>query len=139
MTISSILSSRTKVRDPVGHNSTRPFVVSLLWMTTVSETHYGYKIMEERYCVYIMTNPRHTVLYIGETGNLPRRIFEHKNGLLPGFTKKYNCTKLVYVESTDDVMSAIGREKELKGWRRQKKLDLINSMNNEWKDLYDVL
>jgi putative endonuclease len=90
---------------------------------------------DEHYCVYIITNPRHTVLYIGVTGNLSRRIYEHKNKLVEGFTSKYNCTKLVYYEQTSDVRSAIEREKELKGWLRKKKEALIATINPEWKDL----
>ncbi len=89
----------------------------------------------EHYCVYIITNPRHTVLYIGVTGNLPRRIYEHKNKLVDGFTSKYNCIKLVYYEQTGDVLSAIEREKELKGWLRKKKEDLIATINPEWNEL----
>ncbi|MFA4845857.1 MAG: GIY-YIG nuclease family protein [Patescibacteria group bacterium] len=95
--------------------------------------------MERIYCVYIMTNPSNTVLYIGMTGNLSRRILEHKEHLLPGFTKKYNCTKLVYVESTDEPTGAIEREMELKGWRREKKEALICSINPGWRDLYDEM
>ena len=89
----------------------------------------------EHYCVYIITNPRHTVLYIGVTGNLPRRIYEHKNKLVDGFTSKYNCIKLVYYEQTGDMLSAIEREKELKGWLRKKKEDLIATINPEWNEL----
>jgi putative endonuclease len=82
-----------------------------------------------------MTNPRHTVLYIGVTGNLPRRILEHKEKLIEGFTKKYNCCHLIYYEQTSDVRSAIEREKELKGWLRKKKETLIATLNPEWNDL----
>ena len=74
-------------------------------------------------------------MYVGVTNNLERRLYEHKNGLFDGFTKKYNVHKLVYYEYTTDVRSAIAREKQIKGWRRSKKNDLINSKNPEWKDL----
>ena len=91
------------------------------------------------YCVYIMTNKYNTILYTGVTNNLPRRIYEHKNGLAEGFTKKYNVHKLVYYEVGDNIHAAIAREKQIKGGSRQKKIDLINSMNPEWKDLYDEI
>jgi putative endonuclease len=86
------------------------------------------------YYVYILTNWSNKVLYTGVTNNLERRIYEHKNKLVPGFTEKYNVTKLVYCDSTSDVKAAIAREKQIKGWTRQKKIDLIESMNPEWKD-----
>jgi putative endonuclease len=81
-----------------------------------------------------MTNKSKT-LYTGFTNDLIRRIYEHKNHLVKGFTDKYNITKLVYYEATNDVISAIEREKQIKGWLRKKKIDLIESMNPEWKDL----
>ena len=87
------------------------------------------------YYVYILTNWNNKVMYIGVTNNLKRRIYEHKNKLVEGFTKRYNLTKLVYYEHTTDVNSAISREKELKGWRREKKNNLVIKMNPEWKDL----
>lgn len=81
-----------------------------------------------QYYVYIMTN-RSQTLYTGVTNDLQHRVYEHKQKLVDGFTKKYNLTKLVYYESTDDVRSAIGREKQIKGWLRAKKIALIESMN----------
>ena len=87
------------------------------------------------YYVYILSNWSDSVLYIGVTRNLPRRLYEHRNGLSDGFTKKYNIHKLVYFEETTDVYSAISREKQLKGWSRKKKNDLIMKENPEWKDL----
>lgn len=87
------------------------------------------------YFVYILTNIRHTVLYIGVTNNLERRIAEHKQKLVPGFTKRYNVDQLVYLEETGDVIAAIEREKQLKAGSRQKKIDLINAMNPSWQDL----
>ena len=74
-------------------------------------------------------------MYVGVTNNLERRIYEHKNKLVKGFTKKYNINKLVYFEETQDVISAIDREKEIKKWRREKKHQLVNSMNPTWRDL----
>ncbi|MFA6184227.1 MAG: GIY-YIG nuclease family protein [Parcubacteria group bacterium] len=79
------------------------------------------------------------VLYIGVTGNLPRRIQEHKNKSIEGFTKKYNCTSLVYFQQTENVMSALDREKQLKKWRRKKKIDLIEKTNQNWDDLNENL
>jgi len=94
---------------------------------------------DRNYCVYIMTNLHYTVLYTGVTNNLKRRVFEHKNGQGGVFTKKYNVNKLVYFEVGDDVHYAISREKQIKAGSRQKKIDLINSLNSEWKDLYDEI
>jgi putative endonuclease len=91
--------------------------------------------MKNQYYVYILTNKSNKVLYIGVTNNLERRIYEHKNKMVDGFTKKYNLTKLVYLEATSDVQSAIEREKQLKNWHRDWKLNLINSFNPMWKDL----
>ena len=87
------------------------------------------------YVVYILSNWCDSVLYIGVTGNLPRRLYEHRNGLVDGFTKQYNVHKLVYFESTSDVYSAISREKQLKKWSRIKKNELISKMNPQWEDL----
>ena len=89
------------------------------------------------YFVYILTNWDDSVMYIGITSNLPKRLYEHRNGLADGFTKKYNVHKLVYYENTNDVYSAISREKQLKGWRRSKKNALITKMNPDWHDLSD--
>ncbi|MBI5409042.1 MAG: GIY-YIG nuclease family protein [Nitrospirae bacterium] len=87
-----------------------------------------------QYYVYIMTNKSKT-LYIGVTSNLSKRIYEHKQKLVPGFTSKYNINKLVYYEATSDIKAAINREKQLKGWLRSKKIALIESVNPEWRDL----
>ena len=87
------------------------------------------------YYVYILTNDRDKLLYIGVTNNLQRRVYEHKNGLLEGFTKDYGIHKLVYYEMCHDVKDAIKREKQLKNWRREKKIALIERMNPYWKDL----
>ena len=95
--------------------------------------------MEEQYYVYILTNKSNNVLYIGVTNDLVRRIYEHKNKMIGGFTKKYNLTKLVYYEATTDVRSAIEREKQLKNWHREWKVNLIKELNPEWKDLGEML
>ena len=87
------------------------------------------------YYVYILTNKSNQVLYTGVTGNLQKRVYEHKAKLIDGFTKKYNVDKLVYYDTTTDVRSAIAREKQIKGWLRIKKIELIESMNPQWKDL----
>ena len=89
---------------------------------------------DRQYYVYILTNRTRT-LYVGVTNDLERRMYEHKNKLLPGFTSKYNVTWLAYYEQTSDVESAIAREKQIKGWRRSKKVELIESANPRWKDL----
>ena len=87
------------------------------------------------YYVYILTNKYNTVVYTGVTNNLERRLFEHKNHFVDSFSKKYNLNKLVYFETTNDVNSAIEREKQIKGWIRDRKNALIESVNPEWKDL----
>jgi putative endonuclease len=92
--------------------------------------------MSKQYYVYIMTNKYNTVLYTGITSNLKRRIYEHKEKLVAGFTKKYNITKLLYYEVFDDPENAISREKQIKAGSRQKKIQLTNTMNKEWRDLY---
>ena len=89
---------------------------------------------ENRYYVYLLTNWNHRVMYVGVTNDLVRRIYEHKNKLVKGFTEKYNVNKLVYFEETGDVRSALTREKEIKKWRREKKNALVIGMNPEWKD-----
>ncbi len=88
----------------------------------------------KQYYVYIMTN-RSKTLYTGVTNDLMRRIYEHKNKMVEGFTKKYNITRLVYFEETNDIQSAITREKQIKGWVRIKKITLIESVNPKWEDL----
>jgi len=88
-----------------------------------------------RFYVYLLTNWNNNVIYVGATNNLERRIYEHKNKLVKGFTEKYNVNKLVYFEETQDVTVAIEREKEIKKWRREKKNKLVNLMNPKWDDL----
>ncbi|SHJ71544.1 putative endonuclease [Geosporobacter subterraneus DSM 17957] len=87
------------------------------------------------YYVYMLANWSNKVIYTGMTNNLERRIYEHKHKLVKGFTEKYNINKLVYFESTTDVTAAILREKQIKGWTRSKKNELIKMMNPQWKDL----
>lgn len=87
------------------------------------------------YYVYILTNKTNSVLYVGVTNNLERRLFEHKNKLVEGFTKKYNVNKLVYYEATTDINVALNREKAIKNLLRRKKEEIINANNPEWKDL----
>jgi len=93
--------------------------------------------MKKQYYIYIMTNKLNTVLYTGVTSNLKRRVYEHKSKQIEGFTKKYNVNKLIYYEDFDEINDAIEREKQIKGGTRQKKIDLIASMNPAWKDLYN--
>jgi putative endonuclease len=95
--------------------------------------------LQKQYCVYILTNQRHTVLYTGVTSELKRRIYQHREKLLPGFTNRYNVSKLVYYECTEDVSAAIAREKQIKAGSRQKKIDLVNAFNPDWRDLHDDL
>jgi len=94
-------------------------------------THGGY--------VYLMTNKLDTVIYTGVTADLRKRVYEHKEGLVNGFTKKYKVKKLVYYEVADDIESAIAREKQIKNGSRKKKIALIKSMNPAFKDLYPEL
>lgn len=94
---------------------------------------------EHNYYVYILANWNNKVIYVGVTDNLERRVYEHKNKLLDGFTKKYNINKLVYYEQTADVKSAIQRKKEIKKWRREKKNKLIESINPKWNALDEQL
>ena len=95
--------------------------------------------MDKQYYVYIMTNKRNTVIYTGVTNDLIRRVYEHKEEMVKGFTKKYNITKLVYYEVFSDIEDAIQREKQIKGYLRRKKIVLIEKINPEWRDLYDGL
>ncbi len=92
--------------------------------------------MAKQYYIYILTSNNHNVLYTGITSDLVRRIYEHKNKLCKGFTYKYNINKLVYYEIFLDPVSAIEREKQIKGGSRKKKVAMIESINSEWDDLY---
>ena len=93
----------------------------------------------KQYYIYIMTNKINTVLYIGVTSDLIRRVYEHKTKLIKGFTEKYNINKLVYFEATNDISGVITKEKQLKKWKRAWKEKLINEKNPEWRDLYNDL
>jgi putative endonuclease len=91
---------------------------------------------ERAYYVYIITNKCNTVLYTGMTNDILRRIYEHKHDLYKGFSQKYRLHKLVYYEETDDVLAAIAREKQIKKGPRRRKINLIESINRNWRDLY---
>lgn len=95
--------------------------------------------MTKQSYIYMMTNYTNTTIYTGVTNNLVRRVYEHKNKLVKGFTSRYNLTKLVYYEVFEDISQAIQREKQIKGGSRKDKELLINSMNEKWKDLYDSI
>lgn len=104
----------------------------------IPSNNYNF-LMRGPYYVYILTNKYHSVYYTGVTNDLDRRIQEHKSKLKPGFTAKYNATKLVYYEIIEDVNSAIEREKQIKAGTRQKKVELIDSMNSTWVDLSEEI
>ena len=89
--------------------------------------------------VYIVSNKNRTVLYTGVTSNLNARMYEHKTGIGSAFTKKYNCTDLLYYEFFEDIESAIDKEKQMKKWIRKYKENLINDFNPTWRDLYDEI
>lgn len=95
--------------------------------------------MEKHPCVYMLTNKRNGTLYIGVTSNLPKRIWEHKTSVVKSFTEKYGLKKLVWYESHETMMSAIQREKAMKNWKREWKLNSIEAMNPDWHDLYEEL
>ena len=95
--------------------------------------------VEKQYCIYIMTNHKNTVLYTGVTNDLQRRVYEHKNKLVEGFTKRYNLTRLVYYDLCADIEGAIIREKQIKAGSRRDKMNLIDSVNRDWHDLYNEL
>ena len=94
---------------------------------------------EKQFFVYLLSNKKDGVLYIGVTSNLIRRIYEHKEGSVEGFTKRYHLKKLVYFEEHPDAASAITREKQMKEWKRRWKVDLIEKNNPDWVDLYDSI
>jgi len=94
---------------------------------------------DRSYYVYILASRKNGTLYIGVTNDLARRVYEHKEKIIEGFTKKYGVAKLVYFEQTQDVQNALEREKRLKKWNRQWKIDLIEKMNPEWQDLYEKI
>ncbi len=94
---------------------------------------------KHRYFVYILASKRDGVLYIGVTNDLPRRVWEHKEGLVEGFSKQYYVERLVYFEEFQYIDKAIAREKVMKRWKREWKVELIEKVNPEWKDLYEEL
>lgn len=96
-------------------------------------------MLYKQYYIYLLTNKHNNVLYIGVTNNLIRRIYEHKNKLQKGFTEKYHIDRLVYYEIYDDIVHAIMREKQIKGWSRKKKNEIITQFNPKWKDLYETI
>jgi putative endonuclease len=98
-----------------------------------------FQMQDRQSFIYILTNKYNKVLYTGVTSDLKKRIWEHREKLVDGFTKRYNVTKLVYYEVFTDIRDAIAREKQIKAGSRQKKIDLIVGMNPEWRDLYDDL
>ncbi|OGH93032.1 MAG: hypothetical protein A2534_01630 [Candidatus Magasanikbacteria bacterium RIFOXYD2_FULL_39_9] len=93
----------------------------------------------KNYYLYVLSSKRNGTLYIGVTNSLVRRIYEHKHGLVDGFTKKYSVHDLVYYETYDSINTAISREKEVKKWRRKDKINLIEKENPNWRDLYEEL
>ena len=90
-------------------------------------------------CVYLLSSRRNGTLYVGVTSNLPRRVWEHRNHLVEGFTKKYDVTRLVWYEQHESMESAIAREKAIKSWKRAWKIELVEAENSEWLDLYETL
>ena len=96
-------------------------------------------MFERHPVVYIMTNKRNGTLYTGVTSNIVQRVYQHKQAVIPGFTKQYGCKSLVYYEQYDDMNAAIAREKQIKSGSRKKKLILIERMNPNWEDLYETL
>ena len=95
--------------------------------------------MERLYCIYILTNKNNTVLYTGVTSDLVKRVYEHREGLVEGFTKRYGCKLLVWFEAHDDLEEARRRELQMKEWKRAWKIRLIEETNFEWDDLYPTL
>mgnify|MGYP002521126626 FL=1 len=95
--------------------------------------------MKKSYFVYILTNFEETTFYIGVTSNLQKRIWEHKSKIVEGFTEKYNVDRLIYYEQTEDVETALNREKQLKRWHRRWKINLIKEFNPEMKDLFESI
>ena len=103
---------------------------------TEGDICYNENILKEQFFVYIMSNRKKGILYIGVTSNLVARISQHKNELIEGFTKKYHLHNLIYYEVHENAESAITREKHLKQWKRNWKIDLIEKMNPQWRDFY---
>src|SRR5882757_7250442 len=113
------------------------FVATLLAMTAEMVGPEDKRMKQT--CVYIVASKRHGTLYTGVTANLPRRAFEHREGLVKGFSAKYGCKMLVWYELHETMIDAIAREKQIKAGSRARKLALIEELNPEWKDLYETL
>ena len=96
-------------------------------------------MQEQHFYIYLMSNPGRTVLYAGVTRNLVKRVWQHKEKVADGFTKKYNVTDLVYYEIFDSPLEAIEREKQIKSWSRKRKNQMVEAENSSWKDLYDEI
>ena len=118
----------------LGNFNTRFFATLRMTITVRLFATNNFVNVMNNYFVYILAN-NSKMLYTGVTNNLVRRVYEHKHHLVKGYTQKYNITKLVYFEDTNDVTSAIAREKQIKGWLRRKKVALIESANPQWTDL----
>ena len=95
--------------------------------------------MSKQYYVYLITNERYGTLYVGVTNDLVRRIYEHREGVVQGFSKQHRLSRLVWFEAHDDILAAIGREKAIKRWRRDWKINLIQTTNANWDDLYESI
>ena len=115
------------------------FAMTGLWITSHVIARNEMTKQSKNYYIYIITNKKNGTLYTGVTNNLIRRIYEHKNKLVEGFSKKYSLDKLVYYKQYSTIEDAILREKQIKGGSRKKKLDLINNFNKEWNDLYEII
>ena len=126
-------------RSPIASEMTNTKINNCHSVTTGISLDNILKMWNYNFFVYIITNKTNTVLYIGVTNNLIRRIYEHENKLIPGFTMKYNINKLIYFEYFDNINDAIRREKQLKKWNRKWKEELINKKNPEWNNLYKVI
>ena len=109
------------------------------WFVHASLFCYTIPMLVKQYYVYIMTTKMNNSLYVGVTNDLNRRVFEHKNHLVEGFTNRYHIEKLVHYEIADNAKSAISREKQIKKWLRRKKVELIQANNPDWRDLYEAL
>ena len=112
---------------------------SAAWGIVIPEASGIHTTMEKSYYVYILASKRDGTLYIGVTSNLVKRAWQHREGLVDGFTKTYNVKRLVWFEAHEDVTAAITREKQIKKWNRAWKIDLIQEHNPQWRDLYEDL
>ena len=127
-----VISTGGCVATGVERSQTYLYIFALNLVTISTSTPRKNTQTQHMYWVYILTNKNHTTLYVGVTNNIQRRLAEHISGELKGFSSKYQLTKLVFAESAEDVWDAIAREKQIKRWRREKKVALIESMNPKW-------